>query len=167
MGPCKADKLVPTCVAAVAAEEAALQTAERSGEEESAATSSTRTGRQRGAAAASRIRNKKRHLPFPGRARKSSSSRILERLHQEKFYREACKRAFAGGLFSGLIRGLSLLVVRRVEVIPLKDELFWISPYKFSDVFACTFFPCCLVNPAPLPPPPPPVSQGWIIPSAL
>lgn len=73
---------------------------------------------------------------------------------------------FAGGLFSGLIRGLSLLVVRGVEVIPLKDKLFWISPYKFSDVFACTFFPCCLVNPAPLSPPPP-VSQGWIIPSAL
>lgn len=133
-----------------------MQTAERSGEEEPAATSSTRTGRQRGAAATSTIRNKKRHLPFPGRARRSSS-RILERLHREKFYREACKRrVFAGGLFSALIRGLSLLVVRRVEiVIPFKDELFWISPYKFSDVFACTFFPCCLVNPAPLSPSPP------------
>ncbi|CAN8193932.1 unnamed protein product [Coccothraustes coccothraustes] len=70
LGPCKADKLVPTCVAAVAAEEAALQTAERSGEEESAATSSTRTGRQRGAAATSRIRNKKRASPVPGKGEK-------------------------------------------------------------------------------------------------
>lgn len=59
-----------------------------------------------------------------------------------------------------------MLVARGAEGIPRKDKLFWISPYKFSDAFARTFFPCRLVNPAPLSPPPP-VSQGWIIPSAL